>query len=306
MKRLLLSLIFLASLQSLSAWETKIPRHEFNIYAGGSTSGWMVSGPNICNVQKGAPRNTWDFGLGYSWNFHKNWAFTTGIGVQTLVDQNILFDGEIAYLTYPGGRPKLTSCRTIDMENPVEKEPGGQVSPYFMEVYVPLMATFKLPLFKNVLFYTSAGASVGYIVEAGGQGYFRPDEYRVISQGDKPSDFTDTGWKSMDVKNYNFYDDELSANPLELSGRLECGFRIPVWKVTGIYFGFYGAMGLTPIFKNLEQPMPMDIEQNGYSGTHILNAVANTYCDETVVVPTTRRYMSLRYWVAGLRLRIAF
>ena len=314
MKKTLTLLLLLTIVLPLSGQKARVPKHEFGFGLGVGPGSWLFyCNDNITDLEWKTTSlgSTFTGGLTYTWHFTPKWGLTTGLGVYKVDGQHIRFYGETSYLEGNETDGTLTTYRARE---PDTDHPGPyfiDIIPYEFAVEIPLMIQLNLPIKNAFQFYTMAGFRFGLVTDAGADGTCRITDTRKITYSESPFLFADTGWQPYPDKEALITHDNSGFNKMSVSAMGEVGLRIPIWGVTGISVGLYGAVGLNNLFPLSDEGplMKVDKEHDLLCVQNLANARVNPRYDEQnhkFVPAAEEHYLMLRSVMAGLRVRFMF
>lgn len=311
MKKILVTLLLIATVLPLAGKGARVPKHEFSVGGGDGVSFWSISSPeNLTEFRSELTSlHTLEMGFGYTWHITPNWGLTTGVNIFTVDGMHYEYRGEVASLKLLEYGWEYTAFRSSELEGDASWEHRSDILPYESAIGIPLMVQYNLPLKGAFHFYTAAGARLGIISKAGAEitGHF--SEKRIVKNYNNPAFFSDTGWKKIDTEtDKDTRSKDADFNRLEMSAVLEAGLRIPIWNVIGVCVSLYGSMGLTPIFPLTGGEMITETETLYYIQSPANASRIPVYDEENyrVTPGADEHYMKLRPFTLGLRARLVF
>lgn len=306
MKKVLTAILLTVFVLPLSGGNKRVPKHEFGVGLGIGPCTWLVSSPeSISDIEYDATSlSGFTGGLTYTWHFTPRWGLTTGLGIYKVDGVHIDFYGELAGLDVNESDCVLTSFRAREPDADHSGPYFIDILPFEMGIEIPLMIQFNLPVKNAFHFYTMAGFRFGILTDAGADTTCKITDTRKITYRENPYQFSDTGWTTYTGSEGIYSREKADFTKLSVAATAELGLRIPIWDVTGISVGLYGAVGLNPIF-----PLSEDSAIRDGKLQSLANARANPRYDEQnkkLIPAAEEHYLNLRSVSGGLRVRFMF
>ena len=234
-KQIILLFVTFSSLSALAQ-----SAHEFSVYAGGglSTLNYSLREGNRNDGRGG------DFGLGYTYFFHKQWGINTGLGLAFYNAKAVLNNGTVVIT------PNLQDNEgdTFDMYSTLD---GYEEKQNTMFLNIPVMLQYQTN--KTNKFYALGGVKIGIPLS----GSYQITGATITNKGYYPK--YDNWLTTQQFMGFGVFENQKPGGDLDLKVSFmlsaEAGMKWAIGNNLRLYTGLYVDYGLNDIVRAHNKPV---------------------------------------------------